>query len=93
MSKNYGERSENISCNYGGTARIQNATVNPRELQDGLREQKKQVAKRVAEHQEYKRVPKGKTSKTQMLPAEERYGRNGSITLVKPVTTTTRENH
>lgn len=90
---NYGEGSINASLNYGGVSRTINATVNAPELQAGIRKQKAEVAKRVAEHQEYRRVKRGKSSKDVMLPPEERVGKNGSISIIRPVTTTTRLEH
>ena len=90
---NYGEGTKNVSLNYGGVSRTVNATVNAPELQAGIRKQKAEVAKRVAEHQEYRRVKRGKSSKTAMLPPEEKVSKNGSISLVRPVTTTTRLEH
>lgn len=58
---NYGEhRMQIISIPYGGSMRAVNATVNPAELQHGIAKQRADYAKVVAQHQEYRRVPKGK---------------------------------
>lgn len=78
---------------YAGGRRSINCTVNAKELQEGIAKQKAEFRKRIQEHEEYKRVKKGKRVTEKMLPSEEKYSKNGSITIVRPITKTTREEH
>lgn len=70
----YGERAEIVTVPYRDSPQYfpsVNVTVNPAELQRGIAKQKQDVAKTIAEHQEYKRVPKGERTLTHKLPDEE----------------------
>lgn len=88
---NYGYvMAENASLNYGGVSRTVNCTVNAHELQRAIAAQKVAVAKRIAEHEEYRRVRRGKRTLKHTLPLEEEYGEGGEIKLVRAKTETTR---
>src|SRR6478609_3215399 len=73
-ANNFGEQGT-VSCSvpYGGVRRSVNCTVNPAELQRGIAEQKAAYAKTVAEHAEFRRVPKGERKLKHQLPQEESY--------------------
>lgn len=61
VALNYGEHHIfNCGIPYDGARRSLNCTVNAAELQRGITKQKADYAKTVLEHQEYRRVPKGK---------------------------------
>lgn len=58
----YGERVEIVNVPYSDSPnyyRSLNVTCNPVELQLSLRKQREDVAKAIAQHEEYQRVPKG----------------------------------
>ena len=78
---------------YGGARRSVNCTVNAPELQRGISEQKASFAKRIQDHQEYKRVPKGERRLKHTLPMEEEYLEDGDVKLSRPSTETTRREH
>lgn len=70
----YGERAEIVTVPYRDSPKYfpsVNVTVNPAELQRGIAKQKQDVAKTVAENQEYRRVPKGERTLTHKLPDDE----------------------
>jgi hypothetical protein len=68
----YGEHQIfNCAIPYDGVRRSVNATVNPAELQRGIARQKQDIARRIAEHQEYRRVPKGVRTLKRERPLEE----------------------
>ena len=93
MSNPYNAYNQDVTVGYNGQRSSLNVTVSPLEVQRKLAAEKKRMREYIAGHQEYRRVKKGVTNKTQMLPVEERVSKNGSITLVKPITTTTRTEH
>ncbi|MDK2744315.1 MAG: hypothetical protein NDI90_15515 [Nitrospira sp. BO4] len=90
----YGEQHVfNSTVPYGGGRRVVNATVNPAELQRGIAKQKSDFAKMVSQHQEFKRVKKGKRVVKHRLPVEEEYAENGDVILKRKSTATTRMEH
>ncbi|MDK2742116.1 MAG: hypothetical protein NDI90_04320 [Nitrospira sp. BO4] len=80
----FGERSEIVNVPYHDSPRhfpSVNVTVNPAELQRGIAKQKQDVAKMVAQHEDYKRVPKGERTLTHKVDED------------LDITTTTRLEH
>lgn len=69
--KRYGlQAAVNCSTNYGQAMRAINVTVHAPERQAAIHTEREVVAKRVAEHDEYQRVKKGRSQVTHILPAE-----------------------
>ena len=65
VEPNYGERNIfNCGIPYDGVRGSVNATVNPAELQRGIAKQKQAIVDTVAQHEEYRRVPKGERTIT-----------------------------
>ena len=90
----FGEQgTSNCSVPYAGVRRSINCTVNPAELQRGIAKQKAAFAKVIAEHAEYRRVPKGERQLKHKLPLEEEYLPDGDVKVTRPSTETTRREH
>lgn len=88
--KRYGLQSgQNCTSNYGQSMRAVNVTVPAPERQASIKAEREAVAKRVAEHEEYLRVKKGRRSITHILPAEH----PDQPEHERPTTTTQRMEH
>lgn len=83
------QSSQHCTNNYGQAMRAVNVTVSAPERQASVKAEREAVAKRIAEHEEYKRVKKGRQSITHILPAEH----PDQPEHERPTTTTERIEH